>query len=157
MKISVFIKPILKPPGPTLRDLAAKSSQIKLLENPFTFEKSNWNAFLDRSMISAVFFFPNKMDASPSSLFRDKSILTKSSLAKDAGNLPVLHLTEERRNGAGDVSPANFQDREVGELGDGRRNVPGEFCNLVEYQRLEIRKVPDGRRNLAGEIRGDDI
>ncbi|KAM1217046.1 hypothetical protein TB2_013067 [Malus domestica] len=50
------------------------AGEVKLVGNS-TFDRLNSSQFLDRSTICVVLFSPNITDASPSSLFRDKSML----------------------------------------------------------------------------------
>ncbi|RDY02692.1 hypothetical protein CR513_13819, partial [Mucuna pruriens] len=60
-----------------------RSNHIKLFVGNFKGDRSNWNKFLERSSICVFFLLPKSMEASPSSLFLDKSILSGSKLPKE--------------------------------------------------------------------------
>ena len=62
-----------------------------------TLDRSNWNMFLDKSMENVVLLAPNNIEASPVSLFLEKSIRLKSRLPSDLGIEPESWLCDKIR------------------------------------------------------------
>lgn len=67
----------------------------------------------------------------------------------------ILH-TQEIRDGASEVDPADGEVLEVLQLGDGIRNGAREVGELVEHYVLEVREVSYGIWDPAGEVTFDD-
>ncbi|KAG2262792.1 hypothetical protein Bca52824_069871 [Brassica carinata] len=117
-----------------------------------TLVRSNWNMFLDKSMENVVLFAPNNIEASPVSLFLEKSIWLKSTLPSDLGIEPESWLCDKIRYGSSAGNDPN-DSVEVYELAQKLRNRAGEV-QPAKPERTEILKLGDGVWYLTGD--GDD-
>ena len=66
---------------------------------------------------------------------------------------PVRRLrAQEVRHGPGDGGPGDGELREVGEIGDGRRDGAGERGEVVPHEALEVDEAGDGVGDGAREV-----
>ena len=69
------------------------SSDTKLLAS-FTFERSKWKLFLDKSSVTVVLLCPKNIEALPLKLFPDKMTVLKLVLDNDFGISPALQSNQ---------------------------------------------------------------